>query len=219
MGEPGRCCVRHRISLPQHPGRPIKATYLCSGCSRTSIFRANGLETLTSALWSQECSHIMASSFLSECDQHQSPQNPGKSRAQGGAWEKHLSERLQFLSPRVAANPRVALTKEDSCKRSVGFLRKAHSLRNPLQGILRQLLWGVASLTSRVTFLWGDWNAHSAMASKASFQRVSMTQAAAVDARRQSSSTYIFAAPPQFNQCGWLPTGPPTACHCSKRAG
>ena len=41
-----------------------------------------------------------------------------------------------------------------------GFLTKdiglmSHSLRNPLQGISHQLLGSAASLTSRVTFLWG----------------------------------------------------------------
>ena len=75
-----------------------------------------------------------------------------------------------------------------------------------------------ASLTSRVTFLWGDWNAHSAMDSKASFQRVSLTQATAVDTRRQSASTYVVAAP-EFNLCGCSPTRPPAACHCSKSVG
>ena len=44
--------------------------------------------------------------------------------------------------------------------------------------------------------LWCDWSAHTAMASKASFRpRVSLTQATAVDARRQNASTYIFASP------------------------
>ena len=46
---------------------------------------------------------------------------------------------------------------------------------------------------------------HTTMASKASFQRVALTQATAVDARRQSKSTYIFAAP-EFNLRGRLPT-------------
>ena len=71
----------------------------------------------------------------------------------------------------------------------------SHSLRNPLQGISHQLLWECC-----ITFLWGDWNAHSAMDSKVSFQRVSLTQATAVDARRQRASNYVVAAL-GFNLC------------------
>ena len=105
-----------------------------------------------------------------------------------------------------------------------GFLTKdiglmSHSLRNPLQGISHQLLWECCKpYLSRHVSVWAHWNAHSAMDSKASFQRVSLTQATAVDTRRQSASTYVVAAP-EFNLCGCSPTRPPAACHCSKSVG
>ena len=72
------------------------------------------------------------------------PPKPREEQMPGKSMEKHSSKRLQFLSLCVAANPCLALTKEDSCKRPVGLTKDigliSHSLRNPLQGISHQLL-------------------------------------------------------------------------------
>ena len=55
------------------------------------------------------------------------------------------------------------------------------------------------------------------MDSKVSFQRVSLTQATAVDAGGRSASTYVVAAPENsVNLCGCSPTRPPASCRCSK---
>ena len=51
------------------PRGSLEITDLCSGTSRTSIFRADRLASQTSVVWSQRCSKIMASSLLSDHDQ------------------------------------------------------------------------------------------------------------------------------------------------------
>ena len=65
----GNCGVRHRISLFQYSGGSLKATDLCSGSSRDSIFRADRLASQASALRPQRCTKIMAGSFLTNHDQ------------------------------------------------------------------------------------------------------------------------------------------------------
>ena len=60
---------RHCFSISQHSGGSFKITDLCSGPSWTSGFRAYGLETRASAIWSQRCPQIVASSLFSDHDQ------------------------------------------------------------------------------------------------------------------------------------------------------